>query len=212
MKPLAIIAVIVAVAGAGCLRSTAFTCTEDDDCGAQGICEAIGYCSVPNADCGGTGRSYSDSAGRELANTCVLDPGGDPPGDAAISGCPASYVALDGAEHRYQALVASSWDAARTACRQTSTTAYLAVPDDAAELASLAAIATMQPFWIGIDDRAQPDVFVTQTGAAASFLPWAANQPDQSRPRKECVAAVSAAAIATERCGVLQVAVCECEP
>lgn len=212
MRLLAMCLALSAAAATACLRSTTFRCLNDDDCGAGGACEAVGYCSFANAACADTGRSFSESAGPSLANTCVTGGSRDGGTDPVIQGCPSGYQAIGSSPHRYQALASSSWDRARSACKDASSSAYLAVPDDAAELVNLAAIAATQPFWIGIDDKANRDMFVTQTGTAATFLPWATGQPDQSAPPKDCVNAISMTEIATERCGTSRVAVCECEP
>ncbi|HEU4727082.1 MAG TPA: C-type lectin domain-containing protein [Kofleriaceae bacterium] len=214
---------MVLVAAAGCLRSTAFKCERDADCGASGQCEAVGFCSFPNATCVDSGRSFSDSAGQGLASTCV--PAGDPPApDAGIeppqpdapvaSGCPADYAAVAGSAHVYKKLTNVTWDGAAAACKATSTSAYLAVPDDATELLDLDTAAMIVPFWVGLDDKVKLGTFVTQTGAMATFLPWAAGEPDNGKPGhpKLCVAAVSTSQIATDDCAVRHVAICECEP
>jgi len=222
MRTLAICVVLATAASAGCLRSTAFTCGSDAECGASGVCEAIGYCSFPNASCADSGRSYSDSAGQSLSGTCV--PTGDRPGpdagvDAGIDGtvgtaCPADYVAIAGSLHVYKRILGVTWDQARTACKATSTSAYLAVPDDAAELLNIDTAAMIVPFWIGIDDQVQLGMFVTQKGVPATFLPWAPGEPNNGTPGKpqECVNAVSNTKIATDKCGTSHVAICECEP
>ena len=90
--------------------------------------------------------------------------------------------------------------------------AYLAIPDDAAELADIVSVATTTPVWIGVDDKQQRDAFVTQKGAQAQFLPWDQDEPNQDPPAKDCVRAVSASKIATDRCGTMHAVVCECEP
>jgi Lectin C-type domain len=214
--------VLGAAATAGCLRTTAFTCAQSTECGPGGVCESIGFCSVPDPDCVGTGRSYGASAGQGLANTCVPgdmsrpDAGVDAAVDAAIdaqipTGCPAPYVQVAGSSHRYQALSGRSWDAARTACQLTSTAAYLAIPDDADELINLVTV-VVAPFWLGLDDRDREDMFVTQKGAAAIFLPWAPGEPDDNMGGQDCVVAESAVQIATRRCGENHAVVCECEP
>jgi hypothetical protein len=95
-------------------------------------------------------------------------------------------------------------------CPQSSRAAYLAIPDDAAELANLATVAS-PPFWIGIDDKEDQGTFMTQKGVSAVFLPWAPGQPNLG-PQNDCVAAISSTQIATDRCGNKQAAVCECEP
>jgi lectin-like protein len=216
MRALVIWFVFLAVLTAGCLRSTEFRCASNAECGAGGACEPVGFCSVPDPECQGTGRSYSDSAGG-LSNTCV--PAGAPgPGNDAgvpddggpVNKCPSGYAAIAGSAHLYKALAGVSWDEARMMCALTSKAAYLAVPDDAAELSSLATVAT-PPFWIGLDDKATSGMFVTQKGAPASFLPWAGGQPNLGA-QNDCVAAISPTQIATEKCGVKHAAVCECEP
>lgn len=210
---------MLAAASAGCLRHAAFQCARDGECGAGGVCEPIGYCSVSDPACADTGRSFSDSAGGGLSNTCVpgeaAGPGPDAGVDAAIdgpvmAGCPASYAPIGGSTQVYRALSNVSWDEAANQCRAAGA-AYLAVPDDAAELADLATLVAA-PFWIGIDDKQTRGMFVTQKGAPATFLPWAEDEPDQGSPPKECVEAVSSRQIATERCGTKRPAVCECEP
>jgi len=209
---------VAAAADSGCLHSTEFKCHFDSDCGATGMCESIGYCSVPNTDCAGTQRSYSDSAGQGLSNTCV--PGSNPgrdagidtpvPIDGPIGGCPAGYAAVAGSAHRYKALTNVSWDTAKTDCKLTSpSSAYLAVPDDLTELMNLATVANT-PFWIGIDDQATTGTWVTQKGVTATYLPWLGGQPGP--PTENCVEGVSSTAITTDKCGTRHAAVCECEP
>ena len=207
---------LAAVATTSCLRSTAFRCLDDFDCGTAGVCEAIGYCSFPSSACAGTGRRYSDSAGQDLANACV--PGGEPGKDAGVDvpidaalpvGCPADYAPIAGSAHSYKALASSSWDQAASACKMASSTAYLAVPDNFTELMNLANIAPL-PVWIGLDDRAIQGEFVTQNGAPATFLPWQGGQPGPATER--CVEVASLTKIGTGVCGTTYVAICECDP
>lgn len=204
-------------ASAGCLHNTEFKCRFDADCGATGACESVGYCSVPNSDCAGTGRSFGESAGQGLSNTCV--PGSNPGLDAGIdaptdgppnAGCPSGYAAVAGSAHRYKALTNVSWDEAKNACKLTSASAYLAVPDDLTELMNLATAATAAPFWIGIDDQRDQGMFVTQKNVPATFLPWKPGQPG-GQP-EGCVDAVSTTEIAADKCNMKHAAVCECEP
>lgn len=218
-----VLAAAAAATAAGCLRNTEFRCTSDSECGAGGACEVVGYCSVPNLDCVGTSRAYGESAGQGLGGTCVPvgtpDPGPDAGVDAVdapidgvpAGGCPASYTEIAGSPHRYRVLANVSWDQAATRCRQDSADAYLAIPDDAAELSNLATVASA-PFWIGLDDKAAEGTFVTQTGAVATFTPWQMTQPDNRQPGEDCVSAASGTEITDERCGGNQAAVCECEP
>lgn len=208
--------VLAAAASAGCLRTTEFKCVQDTDCGATGVCEAVGYCSFPSSACATTGRSYGDSAGQGLSNSCVPgnnNPGGDAGTDGSMSaGCPSPYAAVAGSAHLYKRLPNTTWYDARSDCKLTSASAYLAVPDDATELMNLATAAEGPPFWVGIDDQAVKGSFVTQKNAPATFLPWEPGEPDQSNPPMECVSAVSATQIATDKCYTMMTAVCECEP
>lgn len=130
--------------------------------------------------------------------------------DGQPAGCPSPYASIAGSSHRYRTLTNVSWDQAKTMCALSSTAAYLAVPDDATELANLATIASTS-FWVGIDDQALQGTFVTSKGAPATFLPWAAGEPDNT-PTDDCVFAASATKIATDKCGTRHDAVCECEP
>lgn len=211
---------LAAAAMAGCLRSTEFRCLQDADCGAAGACEATGFCSIPNADCTGTGRAYSDSAGHGLSGSCV--PAGQPgPGsdagvdgmiDGGRAGCPSGYATAGGSAHLYKLLVNVTWDEAKIACDRTTTAAYLAVPDDATELANLATVAAATPFWVGIDDKDSEGTFVTQKGVPVTFKPWAPGEPDDSMGGQDCVAAIAGGQIETDKCGTRFAAVCECEP
>ena len=194
---------LAAAAATGCLRDTEFRCMQDADCEAMGHCESVGFCSVGDAGCA-TGRRFSESAGQGLASTCV-------PATAGSAGrCPADHVAVGSSGHRYKQLGAVSWDQARAMCEQASTATYLLIPDDATELADLAAIAK-PPFWIGLDDLAAPGAFMTVKNVPATFTPWAAGEP-RTRSGADCVRATSATQIATDQCSTPRPAICECEP
>lgn len=209
---------LLALICAGCLRTTQFQCSANLECGNGGTCESVGFCSFPDPECG---RRFADSAG-PFANQCVgtpgIDAGVDGPGIDAppITGCPNGYNPLPGAPdgHRYLRLGAiATWVNQRAACTLTTTSAYLAVPDDAAELQELATIAAATPFWVGIYDMANNGTYVTVRGAPATFLPWASGEPD-SGP-EDCVAGASATQLMDDRCdngNARYVAVCECEP
>ena len=57
----------------GCTASGTFECRDDDACvvaDVPGRCEANGYCSFPDDDCG-SGRRFGDRAPNEIAGTCV---------------------------------------------------------------------------------------------------------------------------------------------
>jgi len=120
------------------------------------------------------------------------------------------YVAVGSSGHRYKRLGAVMWDQARAMCEQASAATYLLIPDDAAELADLATIAS-PPFWIGLDDLAAPGKFMTVKSVPAMFLPWASGEPSAQLGR-DCVRATSATQIATDVCSNRRAAICECEP
>lgn len=206
---------------AACLRQTEFRCATSDQCGPGGTCEAVGYCSFPGAEC----QRFGESAG-PYANQCVGAQGGDagidaPPGDAPAVGCPGNYAPLPNAPdnlHRYRRAPENlTWDAQRTFCAQTAPNAYLAIPNDVGELAGLATVAVTTPFWVGVHDQMTEGTFITVRGDPATFLPWAAGQPDNNAGGmgEDCVAATPTT-ISDERCtgggNDLRPAICECEP
>ncbi len=208
------IMIVIAVA-TGCLRQTQFHCESDDNCGAGGRCQAAGFCSFFDASCGTTQQRFDDSAG-SLANTCVDGSGGVDAGvDSAVDApntsgnCQGNYVTLSGGNpnHKYELVAADNWSNETTACTATAPTAYLAIPDDAGELAAIAGLTTAT-FWVGIDDLAQPGTFVNVKGQPQMFLPWGPGEPHNG---KDCVAGTSTTKIASEQCVASFVAVCECE-
>lgn len=173
------------------------TCGPDGECPSGMICNTLlSFTCVPIHDGGVDGTNDGPNSG---------------PIDGPVTGCPSGYAAIAGSAHLYKAVSGVSWDVAKMMCDLSSKAAYLAIPDDATELANLATLAS-PPFWIGIDDQATLGDFVTQKGAPAVFLPWAPGEPDNGLPPQNCVDVVSATQIATDRCGNLQAAVCECEP
>jgi hypothetical protein len=59
---------VAAMCTLGCGQSS-FACLDDEQCGADGQCEASGFCSFPDPECA-SGRRYGKHAG-ELSGTCV---------------------------------------------------------------------------------------------------------------------------------------------
>jgi hypothetical protein len=133
--------------------------------------------------------------------------------DAAQS-CPAGYVALPGltTTHRYRLLAtAAGWTNQRAICGAEPANAYLAIPNDAAELHALLALSAADT-WVGISDAATEGVYVDVHGEAATFLPWAPGEPDNNG-NQDCVRAlVAMSTVETNQCGMAAVAICECEP
>ncbi len=218
--------IVLVALTSGCLRSTEYRCSTSSECGANGTCESVGFCSFPDGQCASGGR-FGTSAG-ELANQCTgtsggdagIDASNDAPIDSAIdaapAGCPVQYVAITGGQgtHRYRLVSsADNWMQHRDFCQTTTTSAYLAIPDDLGELQALATLAGAQRFWVGLTDSATENTWLTTKGTAAPFLPWITGAPDDQNPGEDCVEVVSALSqINDERCNTQYVAVCECEP
>jgi len=55
-----------------CNEAAVYTCTNDEQCGADGSCEQSGFCSFPDGDCP-TMRRYDRFAGAGNANKCLDD-------------------------------------------------------------------------------------------------------------------------------------------
>jgi hypothetical protein len=156
-----------------------------------------------------------------LSGECVgeiaMPPGDGPPIDGPAAGCPADYAPLAGGSpgHVYRKAPNSlDWVAQNDFCRTTSLSAYLAVPDDATELMNLHTLAG-GTFWVGVNDLVTEGTYAKVTGGTATFLPWAAGQPDDAGGAgQDCVAA-TATSFSDEDCtgtGANRPAVCECEP
>jgi hypothetical protein len=208
--------------GAGCLRQTEFRCATNEQCGPNGTCQmSVGYCSFPDSQCG---ERFGDSAG-PYAHQCVNQTGGDAGIDASTdgppAGCPPDFMLAPNApagSHVYKRLPTNAnWGTQHDACTQLARKTYIAVPDDAAELTAIGGIAQAAIFWVGIDDRATEGAYVRSSdGATQTFLPWAANQPDNAGggQGQDCVAATPPN-ISDEDCSggaANKPAVCECEP
>ncbi len=207
---------------ASCLRQTEFRCASDNQCNPGGMCQMdVGYCSFSDSACS-SGQRFGESAGPYSSQCVGGQTGGDdggidgPPIDGLPAGCPGNYGALTGGNpgHVYRKVPGANqdWVTQDNFCRASSARAYLAVPDDAAELTALHTEAGGL-FWVGINDRVMEGMFVKSTGGPAVFLPWATGEPDDGggANTQDCVAGI-AATISSEKCGDAHPAVCECEP
>lgn len=207
---------------ASCLHGTSFMCARDDQCtgAAGGRCEPqINYCSFTDTSCA-SGSRFGDQSG-PYAGKCVGEVGG-PDGaiDGAIDGnidTPPSrcsgYVALAGiATHVYRGIPnTGTWTSQNGAC--TAEGGYLAEPNDAAELAAINMLAGAIEIWVGVSDQATEGTFLTGRGAAATFLPWEAAEPDNlPTGGADCVRSSATGMYADDRCSTVRRAVCECEP
>lgn len=231
MRTTWLIVLALAAGSTGCLRGTEYRCSTNSECGAGGTCESVGFCSFPAGGCS-SGRQFGDSAG-DLANQCTgtggIDAGPidspstiDTPSniDSAIdspttTGCPGNYATITGGQgtHKYRLVPSANWNQQRDFCVATSSSAYLAIPDDLGELQALAILAAQARFWVGITDQATENTWLNTKGAVQTFLPWANGQPDDGNPGEDCVEGIMATSqINDERCNTQYVAVCECEP
>jgi hypothetical protein len=100
-----------------------------------------------------------------------------------------------------------------TACSATAPTAYLAIPDDANELAAFDTFAGgSTPYWVGVDDKATEGTWLTVKNTPQTFLPWAPGHPITSPPnnKNDCVR-VATGQFTDEACNNQHAAICECE-
>jgi hypothetical protein len=214
----ALLALVLIASTAGCLRQTEFKCTTNTDCSSDGVCEATGYCSFIDSACM-MGRRYGDFSG-SYSKQCVgeqmmMPDAGDAGGDGPPTGCPATYATLPNAgAHVYKLTTnASLWGTQRDRCAADG--AYLAIPDNMAELQAITTAAAAQRAWLGISDTATEGTFMTVKNTVPPYLPWntAAMEPDDSMGGQDCVSAVMATSlIQTDKCADTLPAVCECEP
>ncbi len=206
-----------------CLPKSEYHCATSADCGSQGTCESVGVCSFPDPSCPSSQR-FGEASG-SYANQCVgdlgpIDAGVDGSGpidavDGAPVGCPGTYTTISSGtpNHVYRLTAGgASWDAQRAACTATSASAYLAIPDDLAELQAMITLSPTTNVWIGISDTVTEGTFVTVRGAVPPFLPWITGAPDDGPPSEDCVDVVSTLTqINDERCNTSLRAICECE-
>jgi hypothetical protein len=216
----------VAATLASCVKPGAFECASADQCvrdGVQGRCESVSYCSFPDEMCP-SGQRFGEHAGT-LADRCVGDTdGGVPPNDATdapndgmidapMAGCPGSYTTLAGAPNRYRKLAnAAPWQSHESGCQTDGGPgAYLAIPNDAAELAAIASLAGVDT-WVGVSDRGNEGAFQDVLGSTSTFLPWAGGEPDNGG-NQDCVSLRAATQqFETLSCNTQRIAVCECVP
>ncbi|MBA2542350.1 MAG: hypothetical protein H0V17_22100 [Deltaproteobacteria bacterium] len=173
---------------AACVKSTAFNCGNDDGACAGGVCEPQGFCSIAAGDCP-SGRKFSDTAGDGLAGQCVGGDGPDPDGPLGDGpqpdgpepdgpqGCDATYVAITGgtAGHRYKVVAAANtWiDQQNITCNQSG--GYMAIPDDAGELAAISTASGGVNIWVGVSDRVTEGTFLDTKNVAYASLALTGN-------------------------------------
>jgi hypothetical protein len=130
--------------------------------------------------------------------------------------CPADFTTMTGGQagHVYRLVdQVQNWQAQTSFCAGTSTQAYLAIPDDLAELQAIAVRSGVPQSWVGITDQAVEGTFLTVKGVPAVFLPWDTGQPDDAGPGEDCVIIqTQTSKLRDERCSTKFKAVCECDP
>lgn len=200
-----------------CVKSNAFQCEGDNSrCTGDGArCEADGFCSAPSAACS-SGFQYSDTAG-DLAGTCVGGeptpdgPTSDAPPDSPSGGCNADFATLTNGNpgHKYKLItVADDWLAQQDTVCVAANGGYLAIPDDAAELAALVGLAGNGNLWIGVSDRAtEGDYREVLNNTVYTSLPIDDGNGNQNA--QDCVG-VKAGALETDDCNDTRIVVCEC--
>jgi hypothetical protein len=217
--------IVLVLPVAGCLRNTSYTCTTSSQCGTDGVCEMVGYCSFPDATCG---RRFGPQAGT-YANQCVggiiVDAGIDTPSgcgsskcdappDSVPTTCPSDFTSPSGAPpgHSYKRIAtAADWPTQKAACAAFSTRAVLGFPSSQAELVAMSTLAAGADYWVGIDDLPPATTWVNTRGMNQTFLPWDQGQPNNS-PMDQCVEVLQAnATINNTRCNTTLAAICECE-
>jgi hypothetical protein len=201
--------------------------------GTGGTCEITGFCSFSDSGCT-EGRRYGDLAGK-FSGPCVGDipidiDGGvdDAPGDGTVADvpvntCPTSYLAISGQTNRYRVIAnQAAYATQKAACAADGANTYLAIPDNQTELTALLTAAGANA-WVGIDDLANDDSYVTVKGAAFSSasLLWdsGSGEPNDNpvgggpAGSGDCVAGfTSSQRLADDRCTNTRAAVCECDP
>jgi hypothetical protein len=104
----------------------------------------------------------------------------------------------------------ASWTTQRTAC--ASDGGYLVIPDDAAELTALTALAAGAETWLGITDVATEGTFLTVRGAPPPFVLWSTGEPNNDPGDADCVRVLANGRYADDRCVAGHPAICECDP
>jgi lectin-like protein len=192
---------LIVATNVACLRATEFQCTSDGECGANGRCDMSA----------GVGHCVAGSQGPDSSMPPNPD-GNQDPDMMPAAACPGAQ--FGGAGHFYEKVpgAATTWQGQRDFCKATAqapAVAYLAIPDDATELANMATLAGATPFWVGISRIGAN--FTTTKNMAPVFLPWQGGNP-QGGANNDCVEAVSNTQILNVACNTKLPAVCECEP
>ncbi|MDQ3367730.1 MAG: C-type lectin domain-containing protein [Myxococcota bacterium] len=218
----------LALACAGCLRTTTFRCDDNADCNG-GQCETTegGFCSFADSSCSTSGRRFGDHAGPS-SNQCVgetaMVDGGPPGPDSATDaappmGCKAAYMTLPNSGprgHRYLLQNTNlTWVQHRDACAADG--AFLAFPDGAAladARAELAALLTLagDNVWVGVTDQVAEGVYRTSLNQPVSAITTMLIMIGNGNPNGRDCFVGTGTTITDVSCTDTRKAVCECVP
>ena len=226
LAALLFVAVTATVGVVSCVKTNAFQCDGDNSaCGAGGLCEADGFCSVASDRCGG--REYSDTAG-DLAGKCIggdpptdgmspdgLPPDGMPPDGPAVA-CAAGYTTITNgqANHKYKLIATQDEWSNQHNLQCVTSGGYLAIPDSATELTAIATLAAAES-WVGVTDgpgNGQETMFNDVLNVAYDAMVRVGLTISANAQNKDCVTAPAAGtALVADSCTQTFVAVCECD-
>lgn len=206
-----------------CVKTNAFKCDGDSTaCSGTGArCEADGFCSIESGNCP-SGHEYSDTAG-DLAGQCVGGgptpdgpqpdgpsdgPPSDGPQDAPV-GCPGDFAAIavggqTGHKYKFISVTADWVSQHNTVC--VGQGSYLAIPNDAGELAAIFGLALSADVWVGVSDRTTEGSFLDVLNTAYTALPLNGN-----KVMDDCAQTANGTSLDVIGCSSSRVAVCECE-
>lgn len=186
--------------------------------------QPTGKASGP-ADSGAGSATMSDAAvdtAADAAATIDAPPDAAPDAPAQIT-CPADYTTIAGAPttSRYKLYSYSSnstqdqrndWPTAKSTCMGAHT--HLVVVETSAEALALGGalqFASDSPyFWEGVTDEGHENSWQTIFGTPATYLPWAAMQPNGGT-QSNCALFDRASLLYDFACNGFQPFACECE-
>jgi hypothetical protein len=162
------------------------------------------------AACGRIG--FGDGGGGPPDGSPAADAGAPPadtaaPADTPAAACRANpaYAPIGQSAHAYRAVDGNAaWATAKASCEVEG--AYLAILDDAAELAIFPGNG-----WIGVTDAATEGVWLTLRGDPAPFLPWQAGEPNGGTEENCARFDDGPRQLESRRCTDLREWTCECD-
>lgn len=164
---------------------------------ATAACGRIGFDGAPGGPPDGVPTSDADAPPADTAA----------PADAPTAACRANqnYAPIGQSAHAYKDSDGdTTWAAAKADCEADG--AYLAILDDAAELAIFPGNG-----WIGVTDAATEGVWLTLRGDPAPLLPWQAGEPNGGTQENCARFDDGPRQLESRRCTDLRNWTCECD-